>query len=84
MWKSKSYLDRSYSSITPPSINDLRYEVYGEESPPAGNYPPHEDIEEADPKRIFLLVFSLACFVFVASILVTYVAILMSRRPAES
>jgi hypothetical protein len=81
MWKSKSFLDRNYSSIPPPSINDLRYEVYGEESPPVGNYPLHEG-SEADPKQIFLIVFALACFLLAGSILVTYVALLMSNRSA--
>lgn len=83
MWKSKTYLDRNYSSIAPPSTNDLRYEVYGEVDPLAGEYSEYDDVEDADPKHVFLLVFCIACFIFAASFLVAYVAILMSRAHLE-
>lgn len=88
MWKGKSYLDRNYSAITPRSTNDLRYEIYGEVDPIAGDFSEfpelEDDIEDSDPKHVFLLVFCIACFIFAASLLVAYVAISMSRKSADA
>lgn len=87
MWKSRSYLDRNYSTLQPPATNDLRYELQGEVDPLSGTYTEfpylEDEIEDADPKHVFLLVFFVACFIVATSVVIAFVVVARPQRYFE-
>lgn len=80
-------MDRNYSTLQPPATNDLRYELQGEVDPLSGTYTEfpylEDEIEDADPKHVFLLVFFVACFIVATSVVIAFVVVARPQRYFE-